>query len=103
MLFVHQSLFAQVAEIETGSFAYSDLLLAVLVLLVATIFIGLGILDDPKYQYVAPVTDKSQIVSDSFISTGYVFEKNVSTKLKIAVISTGLLVVVYAFIVLLMF
>ncbi|MDQ3019053.1 MAG: hypothetical protein M3R36_00540 [Bacteroidota bacterium] len=103
LLFVHQSLFAQAAEIETSSFSYSDFLVVMLIILIATIFIGLEILGDPKYVTLNTVQNKSQVVANSFISPGYVFEKNVTTKFKIAVYSAGLLLVVYAVLLFLMF
>lgn len=103
ILFVHQSLFAQVAEIETGSFAYSDFLVVVLVLLIATIFIGLEIYGDPKYESLNQIQSKPQTISDLSGSIGYVFEKNISTKLRIAIFSVSILLVMYAVLVFFMF
>ncbi len=101
MLFVHQSLFAQVAEIETGSFAYSDFLVVILIILIAAIFIGLEIFGDPKYEYKYEMPINT--VSDSIKISEYFFEKSVTTKLKVAVYSACLLLVIYAALVLLMF
>jgi|GEM_PF-2054783 len=100
LFFIHQSvLFAQNSKPESGFDTYSQFLIVTLIILVASIFIGLEKFDDPKYVYKYSI--QGNAVSDSIKIPEYYFEKNVTTKLKIAVYITGLLLVMYAALVLL--
>ncbi|HQY20031.1 MAG TPA: hypothetical protein PK294_10375 [Ignavibacteria bacterium] len=104
LLFVHETLFAQNEILETGLFTYSDFIVIILILLIATVFIGMEKFDDPKYEIQNQIPyNNSQVITDSFISQDNVFDKSVFSKLKIAVFITCILLIMYAALMLISF
>jgi hypothetical protein len=104
ILLFQQSLFAQNKVIETNPDAYSNFIVVLVILLISSIFIGLEILGDPKYESQNNFRyNNPEVMSTPLIGSGYVFEKNLTSKLTIALYSAGLLVVIYAVLVFLMF
>lgn len=103
ILLFQQSLFAQGTGMETNSDVYSNFIVVLVILLISSVFIGLEILGDPKYESKNTVQiNKSVTQSKLFLTPGYEFDKNLTGKLTIALYSAGLLVVIYAVLVLLM-
>lgn len=104
ILLMHQSLFAQAAATETNPDHYTHLLLAIVILLFATIFIGLDILGDPKYETHSVLQVKTPAISDRSIQVaGDDVLDSVKGEFKIAYYATGLLLVIYAVLIFLMF
>lgn len=94
---LHQSLFAQTVNVESSADAYSNYLLVILVLLVTTIFIGLEILGNPRYESpdVIPVNGLKG-GSASFINPEFVLDKKITNMLGMVIYISGILVILYA-------
>lgn len=98
-----QTLFSQTVDAEANTDMYSNFLIAALIILVASIFIGLEILGDPKYESIETTGSKQFNPAVSIQSTAFEFDKNITGKLKIAFYFAGILLLMNAVLILLMF
>lgn len=103
LLSLQQTLYAQTVNAETNTDMYSNFLIAALIILVASIFIGLEILGDPKYESVENTGSRQLNPAVSIQSTAIEFDRNITGKLKIAFYFACILLLMNAVLILLMF
>ena len=100
LLSFQQTTYAQTVNAETNSDMYSNFLIVALILLVASVFIGLEILGDPKYE---SLSNKQLNPSVSIQSPEFELDKSITGKLRIIFYVAGLLLLMNAVLILLMF
>ena len=100
---LQQSVFAQSANKEAGMDTYSQFLIAMVIILIATLFIGLEILSNPKYEIKESTIKKKKInMIVSSVNVEYEIENKIIYLLKIGFFNIIILSLLYLLIIILM-
>ncbi|MBK8980995.1 MAG: hypothetical protein IPM38_01455 [Ignavibacteria bacterium] len=104
LLIQHTALFAQSKTPDSDSNLYPTFLLIFLIALISSIFIGLEILDDPKYESQDTIQVNHSIsVSDLVTDSGNELYSKLKGEFSIAYYFTGVLLIVYGVILFVMY